>query len=101
MVANCTPCESSATISFSGHFVDSIRRLRSARSLSDALKWKGRIALSVATAAGSPARRPRAPAAAEVARTVRRFGDNEETVDIDHPPNEKGWHLRMDLKAPA
>src|SRR5215471_5516663 len=74
-VASRTPCDSSATVSFSGQRVAAMRRRRSTSASSGTLMRKGRIVLSSAAAAEFPDKRLTAPAAAEVARTSRRVGD--------------------------
>src|SRR5690348_13346693 len=47
-MASGTPCESSVTVSRSGHRVAATRRRRSARSVSGKLTWNGRMAGSSA-----------------------------------------------------
>src|SRR5256712_3730211 len=55
MVASCTPCVSSATVSFSGQRVAAMRRRRSTSASSGTSTRKGRIAVSSATAVAAPA----------------------------------------------
>src|SRR6266851_2028729 len=88
MVASCTPCVASATVSRAGHFVALMRRRRSTSASSGTWMEKGRIASALvipicespwfdgwlARCAGS---RLKAPAAAAVARKLRRVGDND------------------------
>jgi hypothetical protein len=95
MVASCTPCEASVTVSLSGHFAATMRRRRSTSCSCGTLTRKGRMAVfslvamgeapdldgwlgevSAATA-GCVRSRPRAPAAAEVAITLRRVGQSD------------------------
>src|ERR1700690_2359332 len=45
MVANWTPCDSSVTVSLSGHWVAARRRRKSASAAFGTLTWKGRMAL--------------------------------------------------------
>src|SRR5215470_9258095 len=47
MVASCTPCDASATVSRSGHFVAFMRLRNSVSSASGTLKRKGRTAVGV------------------------------------------------------
>src|SRR5215813_8796992 len=53
MVSNWTPCDSSVTVSFSGHWVASSRRRRSASASSEAWNWKGRTAVGFSLAAAT------------------------------------------------
>src|SRR5215467_1433300 len=85
-VASRTPCDSSATVSFSGQRVAAMRRRRSTSSSCGTSMRKGRIALPCAapsaralskTPVDAEAARPSAPAAAVVARTLRRVGDDD------------------------
>src|SRR3954447_7934502 len=82
MVASCTPCVVSSTVSWSGQRVVAMRRRRSARASSEALKWNGRIALVSAACATLAGRTFKAPAAAEAARTSRRVG-YDDGCDMD------------------
>src|SRR5262245_55207319 len=45
MVANCTPCEGSLTVSGSGHLVAVMRPRRSTSAASGTLTWNGRMAV--------------------------------------------------------
>jgi hypothetical protein len=72
MVASCTPCDASVTVSRSGNFVASIR-LRSSISASlEVSMWKGRIAVESVAAEACAGSRLAAPTAADAARTARR-----------------------------
>src|SRR5271167_2769240 len=112
MVASCTPCDESATVSLSGQRVAAMRRRRSTSASSGALNWKGRIAMSsvvligespsfdgwvvgVSPAAAAPARcadsRLAAPTAAEPARTLRRVGGDVTADMIVLPGGKRAW----------
>src|SRR5882724_5296157 len=79
MVASWTPCESSATVSLSGHWVAARRRRRSVSASSGTLTWKGRIELSSPVAdscmdaPASAARADRVRALATIMRTREFF----------------------------
>src|SRR4051794_36749053 len=87
MVASGTPCEESATVSFSGHCVAAIRRRRSASCSSGTEKWKGRMASLSEAAARSGLTKLAAPRAAEAARKLRRLGDGD-VLDMIILPDE-------------
>src|ERR1700734_4491058 len=79
MLASCTPCDASVTVSRSGHFVALTRLRRSSSASWEAVKRKGRIALGSVAEDGST---PAAPPAAEAAKTAPGVCDEKVLSDI-------------------
>src|SRR5262245_56310956 len=73
MVANCTPCDVSVTVSFSGHSVASIRLRNSASFASGISIWKGRIAFESSLSIAGPLSATAGITAAARASEVRIF----------------------------